>query len=70
MQSDIERKEEDAGRTLSKSMSGMGTNLQKVGKTLGESHTDGDRFIRMIEVTSNAYGEALRRLAEGEPGDH
>jgi len=66
MQNNMVRKERDSAQALSKSMAGMGNNPLKEGKSSGESPTNDDRFIKMVEATGNAYSEALRKLAEGE----
>ena len=44
--------------------------IEQKGKTPGKIETDRDRFEKLLEDTSRVYGEALRRLAEGEPGTH
>ena len=66
MQNNMERKEADADKILSKNMSDMGNDQQKEGRSSGESNKNDDKFMRMLEVTGSVYDEALRRLAGGE----
>ena len=70
MQNNMERKEGDADKVLSKNMSGTGNGQQKESKSSGESITNDDRFMKMVETTGSAYSEALKKLAEGEPDGH
>lgn len=53
-----------------KARSGADTSIGQKGKTPGKIETDRDRFEKLLEDTSRVYGEALRRLAEGESGTH
>ena len=53
-----------------KARSGADTSIEQKGKTPGKIETDRDRFEKLLEDTSRVYGEALRRLAEGESGTH
>lgn len=50
--------------------SGADTSIEQKGKMPGKSKVDRDKFEKLLEDTSRVYGEALRRLAEGEPGTH
>lgn len=50
--------------------SGADTSIEKKSKMPGKSKEDRDKFEKLLEDTSRVYGEALRRLAEGEPGTH
>lgn len=63
MQNNMERKEGDTDKVLNKNMTDMGKGSQK------ESNTNDNKFMKMVEATSNAYSEALKKLAEGEPND-
>ena len=51
---------------------GSGTNksIEQKDKMPLKSEVDRDKFEKLLEDTSRVYGEALRRLAEGEPGNH
>ena len=42
-------------------------NIEQDAKTPEKSEADRDKFEKILEDTSRVYGEALRRLAEGEP---
>ena len=49
---------------------GADKSIEQKDKTLEKSEADRDKFEKLLEDTSRVYGEALRRLAEGEPGTH
>lgn len=49
---------------------GADKSIEQKDKTLEKSEADRDKFEKLLEDTSIVYGEALRRLAEGEPGTH
>lgn len=49
---------------------GPDKSIEQKGKMPGKSEADRDKFEKLLEDTSRVYGEALRRLAEGEPDTH
>lgn len=50
--------------------SGTDKNIEQKNKTLEKSEADREKFEKLLEETGRVYGEALRRLAEGEPSTH
>ena len=49
---------------------GADKSIEQKDKMLEKSEADRDKFEKLLESTSRVYGEALRRLAEGEPDNH